>query len=161
MIPDKILYTDGHDVTVTDSTLLVKNHEYKLNGVTRCALMVLQPKRAPGALLLLIGLTFVALGILNMMSPYFAPVVINNKAYNMDLVAIWAGGFLALVGIVALAIVRERYAVRIATAEGEKDAVVSSRKEYVTQIVDAINQAVSFVRTKTASRYFTVKGTNS
>jgi hypothetical protein len=79
----------------------------------------------------------------------------------MDLISIWVGGFLTLVGIIALAIVRERYAVRIATAEGERDAVVSSKKEYVSQIVDAINQAVTFVRTKTASRYFTVKGTNS
>jgi hypothetical protein len=79
MIPDKILYTDGHDVTVTDSTLQVKNHEYKLNGVTRCALMVLQPKRAPGAILLFLGLVLIALGILNVMSQYFSDMVIDNK----------------------------------------------------------------------------------
>ena len=52
-------------------------------------------------------------------------------------------GALALIGIIVLAIVRERYAVRIATAEGEKNAVVSDKKEYISQIVNALNEAFS------------------
>ena len=43
-------------------------------------------------------------------------------------------------------LVRERYAVRIATAEGEKNAVVSEKKEYITQIVDALNEAFTLSR---------------
>jgi hypothetical protein len=70
----------------------------------------------------------------------------------------WVGGFLVVLGSIALAVVREKYSVRIATAEGEKDAVVSTKKEYISQIVDAINNAVSYVRTKTGSRYFNMKG---
>ena len=42
--------------------------------------------------------------------------------------------------------IRQRYAVRIATAEGEKDVVVSSRKEYIQQIVDALNRAYNYIR---------------
>ena len=47
----------------------------------------------------------------------------------------------ALLGLLILAIVRERYAVRIATAEGEKNAVVSDKKEYIAQIVNALDDA--------------------
>jgi hypothetical protein len=160
MIPDKILYTDGHDVTVTDTTLQVKKHEYRLNGVTKCALMVLQPKRAPGIVLLLMGLGLMALGFLGVFSPELFPDVNwNNRNYSANIVALWGGGLIAILGIIALAAVRQRYSVRIATAEGEKDAIVSTRKEYISQIVDSVNQAVSYVRTKTASRYFNMRGT--
>ncbi len=36
---------------------------------------------------------------------------------------------------------KERYAVSITTAEGERNVVVSDRKEYITQIVHALNEA--------------------
>jgi len=46
-----------------------------------------------------------------------------------------------MLGLIVMVIVRERYAVRIATAEGEKNAVVSNKKEYIAQIVNALNEA--------------------
>ena len=66
---------------------------------------------------------------------------INGDVVTANTVAIWTGAALALIGVLILAIVRERYAVRIATAEGEKNAVVSDKKEYISQIVDALNVA--------------------
>ena len=36
---------------------------------------------------------------------------------------------------------KEKYAVRIFTAEGEKNVVVSQSREYISQIVDALNRA--------------------
>ena len=159
MIPDKILYSDGHDVTVTDSEFQVKNHHYKLNGITKCALMVRQPKRGVGIVLLLLGLGLLALGFLRAFSPgLFPDFQIDDKMYSIDTIALWIGGLFVVLGIIALAIVREKYTVRIATAEGEKDAVVSTKKEYVSQIVDAINSAVNFVRTRTGSRSFNMRG---
>jgi hypothetical protein len=158
MDTDKVLYTDGHDVTVTDSTLQVKKNEYKLNGVTRCGLMVLRPQRAPGIVLLILGLAAVIVGLLQLIpAGTFPDIQIANKSLSANAVAVWLGVTLALIGILVLGLVRERYSVRIATAEGERDAVVSDKREYISQIVDAINQAISYVRTKTASRYFTVK----
>lgn len=159
MMPDKVLYTDGHDVTVTDSTLQVKNHEYKLNGITKCVLMVLRPERTPGFLMLALGVALILCGATQLLSrDLIADIAIGDRYYTANTLAIWIGSGLVALGILAMALVKERYAVRIATAEGEKDAVVSTKKEYISQIVDSINQAVSFVRTKTASRYFTVKG---
>jgi hypothetical protein len=158
MMQEKVIYTDGRDVTVTDTTLQVKKQEYKLNGVTRCGVNVLQPKRAPGIVLLLLGIGLIVAGIMKAIDPMVVPdMELAGNLVSANTLAIWSGAVLSLIGVLLLGLVRERYAVRIATAEGEKDALVSDRKEYVNQIVDAINQAVTFVRTKSASRYFTVK----
>jgi hypothetical protein len=158
MIPEKVIYTDGHDVTVTDSTLQVKNQEYKLNGVTGCGLKVLQPQRAPAIILMLLGIGLIVAGLMNAIAPTLVPdMTIGGNIVSANTMAVWIGGALALTGLLILGLTHERYAVRIATAEGERDAVVSRKKEYINQIVDAINQAVTFVRTKTASREFTVR----
>lgn len=157
MIPEKVIYTDGHDVTVTDTTLQVRNHEYRLNGVTKCGMMVLQPQRAPGIILLVIGLALIVAGALQAINPAWVPdMEIAGRMFTANTLALWTGGALALIGLLILGLTRQRYAVRIETAEGEKDAVVSDRKEYIHQIVDAINQAVTYVRTQTQSGYFDV-----
>jgi hypothetical protein len=51
------------------------------------------------------------------------------------------GVLLLLAGLFIMLKQREKYAVRISTAEGEKDVVVSTSREYVNQIVDALNRA--------------------
>jgi hypothetical protein len=56
------------------------------------------------------------------------------------------GASIAFIGVLLLGMIRQRYAVRIATAEGEKDVVVSSRKEYIQQIVDALTSAYNYIR---------------
>ena len=142
MIPEKVIYTDGHDVTVTDSTLQVRNHEYRLNGITKCAMMVLQPQRAPAIILLLLGIGLIVVGVMQAIDPATIPDFnIADKLVSANTLAIWTGGALALIGLLLLGLMRVRYAVRIATAEGERDAVVSPKKEYIHQIVDAINHA--------------------
>ncbi len=79
---------------------------------------------------------------------------INAPATDLNALAMWVGAGLALLGVVIMAIVKERYSVRIATAEGEKDAIVSTRKEYISQIVDALNRAVGYIQYNSAgTRY--------
>lgn len=146
MIPDKVLYTDGRDVTVTESTFQVKNRAYELRGITKFGLLIRRPDRLPGILLLLGGIILAACGFLGLI-PY--DLMDNNNvnagATDPNKLALWIGAALVLLGIVVMAIVRERYSVRIATAEGEKDAIVSTRKEYISQIVNALNRAVGYI----------------
>jgi hypothetical protein len=147
MIPDKVLYTDGRDVTVTESTFQVKNRAYELRGITKFGLLIRRPDRFPGVLLLLGGIVLAVCG-------YFGWIPenvmegdsVNAAATDPNAMAMWVGAGLALLGVVIMAIVRERYSVRIATAEGEKDAIVSTRKEYISQIVDALNRAVGYIQ---------------
>jgi hypothetical protein len=144
MIPDKVLYTDGRGITVTDSTFQVNKTSYNIEGITKHGLFVLRPERLPGMLLLIVGFLVAVVGILNLIpSSFIGDTQINGETVSVNNVAIWAGGALALIGLIILAVVRERYAVRIATAEGEKDAVVSDKKEYISQIVNALNEAFS------------------
>lgn len=162
MVGDKVIYTDGHDVTVTDSTLQVKKNEYRLNGVTKCGLLVLRPNRVPGIVLLILGLGLVVVGLMQLIPTGAVPdTEIAERSFGINTVAVWIGAALALVGILILGLMKERYAVRIATAEGERNAVVSDRRDYISQIVDAINQAITYVRTKTSARQFTVRNADS
>jgi hypothetical protein len=142
MIPDKVLYTDGRGITVTDSTFRVKNTSYRLDGIIKHGLLIMRPERLPGMMLLIVGFIVAVIGILNLIPSSFIPdMQIQDQYVTANEVAMWAGGGLALIGLLVLAIVRERYAVRIATAEGEKNAVVSDKKEYISQIVNALNDA--------------------
>jgi len=142
MISDKILYTDGRGITVTDSTFQVKNTSYHLNGIIIHGILVMRPERVPGMLLLIVGFITAVIGILSLIPTSVIPAMQTDDGYvTANTIAIWAGGALALIGLLVLAIVRERYAVRIATPEGLKNAVVSDKKEYISQIVTALNEA--------------------
>lgn len=140
MIPDKVIYTDGRDVVVTDSTLKVKNTSYSLNGITKLSLWTIRADRWPGILLMLLGLIALACGYMGLF-PSSMNMQTDNGVLSANMLALWIGAGLFVLGIIAMVLTKERYAVRIGTAEGEKNAVVSNRREYIAQIVDAINSA--------------------
>ena len=147
MISDRVIYTDGHDVTVTDSTLQVNKITYKLNGIVKHGLYILRPQRLPGVLMVIIGLIVMFAGLLKLVpSAWINDAIIANTLVSGSTIALMIGGLIAFIGVLLLGITRQRYAVRIATAEGEKDVVVSSRKEYIQQIVDALNAAYNYIR---------------
>lgn len=149
MIQDKVLYTDGHDVTITDTMLRVRNMSYRLIGITKHGLHIVRPHRLPGFLLVVVGVLLLVSGILNLMPKNFIPSVdMFGMSFSGNAILLGAGAGIVLVGVLIVGLLRERYAVRIATAEGEKDVVVSKQKEYVTQIINALNLAFNFGRAK-------------
>ena len=143
MIPEKVLYTDGRDVTVTDSTLKIKTTAYKLNGITNLSLWTIKPERWPGILLMLLGIAS-ALAGWSAALPASLNIKTESGILDANILAMWIGAALFVIGLLAIALGKERYAVRIATAEGEKNAIVSDRREYIAQIVDAVNKAFNF-----------------
>lgn len=158
MIPDKILYTDGHDVTVTDSTFQVKNTSYSLRGIIKHGLLIVRPQRLPGILLMLAGIILMFCGFMNLFPiNAFGDIRSNGEYIDANVIMMWAGGALFFIGLLIIALIRERYAVRIATAEGEKNAVVSYRKEYIAQIVNALNEALRFARPGSGHSFVAVK----
>jgi hypothetical protein len=143
MTTEKVIYTDGRDVTVTDSSLKVKNTCYQISGITKLGMWTIKPHRAPGILLMIIGIAAIVFGYMKMV-PSDLSLTTNNGSIDSNQLALWIGAGLLLIGIIAVAVSRQRYAVRIATAEGEKNAVVSEKREYITQIIDALNRAFHF-----------------
>lgn len=153
MTEDKVLYTDGHDVVITPTTFHVKNREYRLNGITSLGFLTLQPDRAPGLILFLLGAAISIFGILNAIpKAWMNTIEAGGYAITINNLATWGGLLLAIIGALLMGLVRERYAVRIVTAEGEKNAVVSEKREYITQIVEALNRAYIFMGGKPESK---------
>jgi hypothetical protein len=140
MTPDKVIYTDGHDVVVTDSTLKIKSTSYKLNGITKAAFWTIRPDRWPGVLLMLLGIIAAVCGYLGLI-PADWSMQTDSGLISGNMIALWSGIALFVIGLLALVLSKERYAVRIGTAEGEKNALVSTKREYVAQIVDALHTA--------------------
>lgn len=145
MTEDNVIYTNGRDVTITDSIFEVGNIRYRLNGITKYGFSILKAERIPSVLLLVLSVLLMISGFLNTFpNPDGAYQTFEHgEYYGANLFAIWGGGFLAAVSLLLLIILRERYAVRISTAEGEKDAIISPRKEYISQVIEALNKAFS------------------
>lgn len=159
---EQILYTDGHEVTVTESGLHVRSKWYSLSGITRHGLTVLPPMKVHGILLTAIGVLMAVAG-----GQQLFPGVIDNF-YGIEVsvsqLSLFSGLFLTSLGAWLLLSLGERYAVSITTAEGEKHVVVSRKREYVTMIVHALNDAFFAKltekdnKTTPATRQFQVSG---
>lgn len=140
MEPEKLIYTDGRDVVVTDSVLRVRKTTYSIDGITKLYFRTIRPERWPAIVLLLTGLLFGIVGFLNLV-PETMDIQTRIGYLNANTAVMWGGVILFALGLLALLVARERYAVRIGTAEGEKNAVVSRKRDYIAQIVDAVHTA--------------------
>lgn len=140
MAPGKVIYTDGRDVVVTDSTFRVKNISYNLNGVTKLSFWTIRPDRWPGFFLVLLGLTAAATGYFNFV-PAEMKLETDFGIVSGNILAVWLGVGVIFIGLLNMLFAKERYAVRIGTAEGEKNALVSRKREYIAHIVDAVHSA--------------------
>lgn len=139
---NKVFYTDGHEVTVTDSTFKVHKKEYKLLGITRHGLLTIKPMRAPGIFTMLIGILVILIGAYELLpSSVFADVRMLGRWVTANQLAVAGGVLVAVMGLLMAILVKPKYAVRISTAEGESNVVVSRQPEYIRQIIDGLNRA--------------------
>ena len=137
------LYTDGRDVVVTQSTLKTKRGVYLLKGITDLSLAVLRPQRLPGLIVTLIGLILFANGFWYFIPASFFDSLAIPARFTTANTQVFVGSIIMVLGISLMLLIPRRYAVRIETAEGEKDAVISKRREYVKQIFNAVRKARS------------------
>lgn len=139
---EKVLYSDGSTVTVTESVLQVKKTGYDLTGITKYGLSILAPVRLPWVIVLVAGVGLITAGIMKWVpSALVDEYYLNDILVTGNLEAVLVGMLLTLTSLGFLLSLSERYAVSITTAAGEQNVVVSRRKEYVTCIVNALNSA--------------------
>ncbi|CAN5448615.1 hypothetical protein BH09BAC3_BH09BAC3_32660 [soil metagenome] len=139
---ENVLYTDGHDVTVTSDMLKVRKKGYSLDGITKHRFSILPPARLTCYTLLVLGALLEVVGAANLIPATALPdMPIFNQWLTASQMIIGAGILLLLIGALWMMFTRERYAVSITTAEGETNVVVSQRREYIKQIVHALNEA--------------------
>lgn len=139
---DKVLYSDGNVVTVTERMLQVKKTGYDLKGITRYGMSILQPARVPWLIVLTLGLVLVVAGITGVVpDAWLTARYMDDVLVTGNLLAILVGTVLILTPVGVLLSLSERYAVSITTADGDHYVVVSKRKEYVNCIINALNSA--------------------
>lgn len=142
MATEEILYTDGQDVVVTMSTLQVKDRFYRLKAIKKHGIAILQPVRLPGLIVFIIGVVVSIMGLAGSFhSQIPAEWSITGEPMSVSIVAQWAGVLMAMGGLMLTIALRERYAVQIDTSDGEKLAVVSTKREQIMEIVNALNRA--------------------
>jgi hypothetical protein len=143
MNADEILYyTDGHQVMVTNSFFKVRKTQYQLKGITKHELYIVHPPKIFQFALLVAGAVAFMTGAMSWYPASMAELLKSN-GINMDMhmFLMSLGLVLFAAGMVVLWVLKEKYAVRIRTAEGEKDVVVSENREYANMIVEALNRA--------------------
>ncbi len=143
MNADEILYyTDGHQVVVTNSFIKVRKTLYQLKGITRHGLYIVHPPRVYQLALLVLGAAVFVSGSLNLVPQSWpAQVTLFDFLFSTNMLLMIMGVVLFAGGLLILWMLKDKYAVRIHTAEGEKDVIVSESKEYITMIVEALNRA--------------------
>lgn len=126
MNTEKLLYTDGHKITVTDSTFKVNKNLYHLEGIIHHDFTVIPPRRIPLLIMLSLGLAFLALGVLNITAiNAIQSLQLGEHVLTARLLSLIFGAMLFLAGVIFLMIEKEKFGVQIVTAEGEKEMVVS------------------------------------
>ena len=141
MNTENILYTDGHEVTVTDSTFRVRKHSYRLEGIIRYGFSIIRPSKIPAFLLTGLGLLSLALGISNLRPDISFTYSISGFTLNQNTLLVILGIASIAIGSLVVILSKERYGLKIATAQGERNVIVSERREYISMIVDALNKA--------------------
>jgi hypothetical protein len=143
MATDEILYTDGQDVVVTLSTLQVKDRFYRLKAIKKHGLAILQPVRFPGLVVFIVGVVLSIMGMANAFNLQLSDswTVITGSPITANDLAQWIGVLLAMGGLMLTIALRERYAVKLDTSDGEQLAVVSTKREQIMEIVSALNRA--------------------
>jgi hypothetical protein len=152
METEEIFYTDGQDIVVTLSTLQVRDRFYSLKNIKKHSMAILQPVRLPGIIMFITGVAVALCGMANAF-----PIDMLEKAglpwsVDTNYVMQWTGTGLTVLGLVFTVMLRERYAIRLATDEGEQDAVISTKREYIREILDALNRASMIMEMHTNPR---------
>ena len=140
MKTEDIFYTDGQEIVITSSTLQVGDKSYSLKAIKESSLATVPPERGAGLLVFLTGVLVALFGMADGVPSDLAQTVETSRGIDLNEAAQWTGLAFTLLGLVLTVMLRDKYAVRISTDEGVLDAVVSTRREYIREILDALNR---------------------
>src|SRR5258705_12465658 len=122
---EKVLYTDGHDVTVTESIIKVKKTMYQLKGIIHHDFLVIYPHRIPALAIMLIGAMTIFMAVLRGQALKALPAIhVFSLDINATQTAIIAGCLLLVMGSLILMAARVRYAIHLETAEGGRNVLI-------------------------------------
>jgi hypothetical protein len=124
-VQEEVVYLQNSDVTISNSRAIIQGKTYAMANITS----VVKFKEPPNY-----GCVFM-LGIIGA----FITLVGISAQYGGGL---GFGLFLLLIAIAIGASLKPTYSVRIGSASGEANALVSPNDAYIQEIVDAMNKAI-------------------
>lgn len=140
---DNVLYTDGHGIKVTTVNFTAGKATYRIDGILNANMKLIKARYAPALFAILLGFAAVVAGALHLIPDNgMQPASVGGIVITINTIAIIIGAVLLVGGAIVLAMLHDRYSVHIVTAEGEKDPIVSEKKDYVGQIVSALEYAL-------------------
>lgn len=141
MKEEEIIYTDGHGVKITSDKFYADKDEYNLDGITKIDLQRIPASNMPGAILFVLGFLAILAGSLEMFANIRYSAEEAMYVIDSNMVAIGIGVALIIGGIIWMIVAKDKYAVEIRTAEGEKQPIVSKSREYVALVVASLKKA--------------------
>ncbi len=141
MTQDGVIYTDGREVTITPFQFIIGRTEYLLEGITKIRVLTIRARRAAPIVFLLVGIMLTILGATYKITPGTMNMNMGSFA-PADAFIFYSGMVLLVFGMIWLLRIHDRYSVRITTAEGDKDAIISDNRDYIQQIIDALREAM-------------------
>lgn len=117
-------YYSNDRVTVTNARFMVDGETHAISGITSVKLGVKKPNRILPAALIIFELLALTSG------------------KNLATLSIWHWVIILLPGLIWMCLQRTHYTVTLASASGEHRALKSKVKPFVSEVVEAINQAI-------------------
>lgn len=122
---DIVYYSDNQGVKITSTRFIVESSTYPLQGITSITTAAIKPSRVLPIILGLAGvLLFIFIGL-------------QHREKQM----LALGGFMFVISIIWLILLKDRYSVRISTSAAQTDAVVSKNQSYINDVARALNDA--------------------
>jgi len=134
-------YSDGA-IRITNARAVLGGKSYAMANITSVAMWKRPANRTPGVVIAIVGL-LITLCACCPASFTLGSSDSDAAASGLLFVGVGLLGLLGLVaGIVIAAIAKPSYVVRLGSASGETDALVSKDQEYIQKIVNAVNEAI-------------------
>ena len=122
------VYLSSPNATVTKTRAIIADKTYTMGLIGSVEMATVKPNQTVPSLLILAGIVMAVVWFTVREGMAFCGVI---------------GVLLVLIGIVSSRYRREQHAVRVTSASGEVDALLSEDKESIQTVVDAINRAIT------------------
>jgi hypothetical protein len=141
-----ILYSDGKNVMVTSSELVVDGARYLLKSMKEVRLHFIRHYKFPPLTFILVGVISVIVGISGLMDNMrLEEIYIGNFLVTPDRLFIIVGTIVTLLGLLWLSILQNKYILVISTNDGGWNSIplaLGRQKNELNTIVKVISNAI-------------------